>query len=73
MTIIIAHIDGPSGGGKTTIGNIINNKYPFVKNIDIDDILFRDLPCMFPLRKTLQFFIKFFLRSRTGLQRDLII
>ena len=48
MTIILAHVDGPSGGGKTTIGTKINEMYPFVKNIDIDDILFRDLPSMFP-------------------------
>lgn len=48
MTVIIAHIKGPSGSGKTTIGHIINQKYPFVKNIDTDDIILKDMPCIFP-------------------------
>lgn len=48
MTIIIAHINGPSGGGKTTLGKIINEKYPYIKNIDVDDIIFEELPSLFP-------------------------
>jgi|SaaInlStandDraft_6_1057023.scaffolds.fasta_scaffold42166_2 adenylate kinase family enzyme len=48
MSIILAHVNGPSGGGKTTIGNKINEKYPFVKSIDIDVVLIDDLPTMFP-------------------------
>ena len=48
MVVIIAHINGPSGAGKTTLGKIINEKYPYIKNIDIDDILINDLPTIFP-------------------------
>lgn len=46
--MILAHVNGPSGSGKTTIGHVINEKYPFIKNIDIDDVLIHDLPTMFP-------------------------
>jgi len=48
MTIILAHVDGPSGEGKTTIGAKINEINQFIKNIDIDDVLINDLPSMFP-------------------------
>ncbi len=67
MVKIIAHIKGPSGGGKTTIGNIINDKYKYIKNIDTDDVLLQDLKCMFPknykkylIQNNLQLFYKNF-------------
>ena len=46
-TIILGHIAGPTGSGKTTIGNAIKNKYPYILVKDLDD-LFLESPTYFP-------------------------
>ena len=43
---VIAHIAGPTGSGKTTLGGRLKDKYPFILVKDIDEI-YRDLPAIF--------------------------
>ena len=43
---IIAHIAGPTGSGKTTLGNRLKEKFPFILVKDLDEI-YRDLPALF--------------------------
>ena len=38
MTNILAHIMGPTGSGKTTLGLRIKKKYPFILVKDLDEI-----------------------------------
>ena len=38
---VIAHIAGPTGSGKTTLGGRLKDKYPFILVKDIDEI-YRD-------------------------------
>ena len=45
--VIIAHVTGPCASGKTTIGKLINKKYPYVKNIEVDEIR-RSIYSLFP-------------------------
>lgn len=47
MKNVLAHIAGPTGSGKTTLGNRIKKKYPFILVKDLDDI-FQDLPAIYP-------------------------
>jgi len=44
--MLLAHIVGPTGSGKTTLGSKIKRIYPFILIKDIDDIN-RDLPSLY--------------------------
>ena len=43
---VIAHIAGPTGSGKTTLGNKLKDKFPYILVKDIDEI-YRNLPATF--------------------------
>jgi len=45
MTVLI-HIAGPTGSGKTTLGERIKNKFPFILIKDLDDI-YKDIPSFY--------------------------
>ena len=46
MSNILIHIAGPTGSGKTSLGNLIKDKFPFLLVKDLDEI-FKDLPAVF--------------------------
>jgi len=45
--VILAHIAGPTGSGKTTLGKKIKKKFPDIIVQDLDDI-YQNLPLLYP-------------------------
>ena len=46
MSVLI-HIMGPTGSGKTTLGELIKKKYPYILVKELDEI-FHELPSIYP-------------------------